>query len=190
MLAAPKVARLPRVRSFESEGENPRGSVTIDLRANGSFMERDTFIVLRFDTYLGNSPLTELALSPETTLFGNAGCAQILDVTVNSGRYHTDSVCGLSYLTSSEQTFVVDASVFPNPATSEVRVALSSGEGIALDVSVQDAVGRAVSEPIKYVTKTGINYITLPIDGVLPGAYFVAVNSKRQRLAIPLMITR
>lgn len=176
--------------TVELDSENPRGSVTIDLRANGSFKERDTFIVLTFDTYLGNSPLTELALSPETTLFGNAGCASVLDVTVSSGRYNIDSVCGLSYLTSSSQTFVADASVFPNPASHDVRVAVSAGRGIAMDIFVRDAVGRAVTTPIHHVAEGGITLVPLSLDGALPGAYFVVVITDKQRLSIPLMVTR
>ena len=57
-------------------------------------------------------------------------------------------------------------------------------------IFVRDAVGRAVTTPIHHVAEGGITLVPLSLEGALPGAYFVVVITDKQRLSIPLMVTR
>ncbi len=170
--------------------ESPRGVLTIELEGNGSFIARDTFMVVTFDTYLGDQPLTEIALSPSTTMFGNAGCASVLDVTVSSGAYQIDSLCGLDYLTTTVNGFTIDAGVFPNPASGEARVTIAAPSSQQVSIRVVDAFGRPLTDAVVTTVPEGMSLIPVRLDDVAPGACFLEVRGEHSRRILSLMVQR
>ena len=169
--------------------EDPKGVFTLELDANGAFTNKDVLVNVLFDTYLGTLARTSLDLSPQTTQFGNAGCASVLDVTVESGAFALDSVCGLSYLTGSQQTLMIEAALFPNPAADHVRVTVTSGEEQSVTVRVLDSYGRVATSTSTNLNQ-GISFVPLNLSNELSGPYFVEVSTALQRLVLPLVIER
>ena len=170
--------------------ESPRGVLTIELAGNGAFVSRDTFLVVTFDTYLGDQPRTEIALSPATTLFGNAGCASVLDVTVGSGAFEIDSVCGLDVKTAVTNGFFVHASVFPNPAMDHARVTVATGARQTVQVRLVDAAGIPVGPTKSQVVEPGLGLIPIEVQSAPPGACFIEVRGAYNRVVIPVVVRR
>jgi len=176
--------------SILRQDESPRGVLTVELDANGAFLERDTMIVLLFDTYLGDRPVTEIALSSNTTTFGNAGCASVLDVTVNNGSYQIDSICGLSYKTAAAQGFIVNAAIFPNPTSDVCELTLATGEAQEIAYTIIDAVGKPLTTTTDVSIPAGITLVSLDIPAVRTGTYFIDIRTPYQRVVVPLQVTR
>lgn len=130
---------------FVTQAESPRGVLNLQLRTNGTFMARDTFVVLLFDTYLGRTTATELSIKPQTTMFGNDGCSSLLSVHTRSGLYAVDSVCGLEFKTNT--TGMLRLQVFPNPTTDFVYVEAASADEAPVTVEVFDVYGQRLPEP-------------------------------------------
>lgn len=96
------------------------------------------------------------------------------------------------------QTSVADESedfdvrgVYPNPASSEVRVQLVSASGEDLQPELYDPLGQRLAVfPTEHCT-SGINTITLQLPQSLgSGSYVVCLRSKRSMKAMPVMIAR
>lgn len=172
------------------QDESPRGVLTVALDANGAFLERDTMIVLLFDTYLGDRPVTEIALSTTTTTFGNAGCASVLDVTVNNGSYQIDSICGLSYKTAAVQGFIVSAAVFPNPTSESCELTLATGEAQDITYTFIDELGRPLTTSVSLAIPAGITLVPVDVPMVRSGTYFIDISTPYQRVVVPLQVTR
>lgn len=173
--------------------ESPRGELHLELDANGAFLPRDTMIVLLFDTYLGDRQRTELAISDVTTQFGNAGCPSVLDVTAANGSFEIDSVCGLSYKTAAAQGFVVSASVFPNPASTDAQITFATGEQQDITINIIDHLGRPSSDvqrPTSGVLRPGLTLESIDVSQLNPGLYFIDVRTPYQRLVLPLQVAR
>jgi len=189
--------RASRTEGTASEGstivrqqETSRGVLEIDLAGNGAFLERDTFLVITFDTYLGDRSRTEIAISNATTTFGNAGCVSVLDVTALGGSFAIDSVCGLSVKSSAVSGFLIEASVFPNPAVDDVRVTIATAEAQDVEIRCLDGFGRSLVEPVVMRLEPGVNLIPLEGSPLPPGAWFIDVRGQVNRVVVPLMVQR
>lgn len=67
----------------------------ISLIDNEFFDAKDTLIILRFKTYLGAAPSTELSFV--NPVFGDNNCSKIMNTIVSNGLFMIDSVCGIEY---------------------------------------------------------------------------------------------
>ncbi|HRK03646.1 MAG TPA: choice-of-anchor D domain-containing protein [Chlorobiota bacterium] len=156
--------------------ESPDGVLTIELGAQGNFRNRDTFLILSFDSFLGKRASTEMAVTSATTTFGNDGCASVLDVRTASGSVFLDSLCGLEYktITNGGQTIVVG--VAPNPvqdlATIVVMNARSRDE---VSITLRDTFGRVVRDVYDGPLSKGPHTFTVTTSDLMPGAYVVDI---------------
>ena len=170
--------------------ESPRGILTINLVANGTFVDRDTLIFVTFDTFLGTLPKTAIAMSPQTTQFGNAGCASVLDVTVRNGAFAIDSICGLDIKTATVQGFLVQAAIFPNPASDDIRLTVSSGKEQRVTTRLIDMFGREHLPLQQHDIHAGLSVLSLPVPSGSSGTYYVEVATELQRLLVPVVVER
>lgn len=170
--------------------ENPPGLLTIDLDANGSFSQRSNLILLEFDTFLGDRAETELALSPQTTRFGNVGCESVLDVSIQNGKFVIDSVCGLEYKTSTSLRSITDIGVAPNPVADWARIIILSADSSGAVLSITDAFGSVVVPQQSEILAAGLNIVNLSLAHVTPGLYFIEFVSGRIRRIVPLLVQR
>lgn len=153
---------------FVVQGESPRGILTLTQIANGSFMPRDTFIIVMFDTYLGDNAATGLSLNQSTTMFGNAGCASIYSLSFQNGRFSTDSVCGLPVKTATNGTLSVDVS--PNPAHEQMLVKVMSVRTDPINGRLYDMFGTLILEQnLESVT-------SIPVHTLPRGMYMLVVS--------------
>jgi len=160
---------------FLMDAEMPRGVVTIKQSANGSFKERDTFVVLLFDTYLGQNVSTELTLDAGTTKFGNAGCDNIFTVETHSGTFSTDSICGLQYKAGVGGTLRMAAS--PNPVFGTVQIAVQAAYDGPIKVYGYDVWGTQVFHT--ELAESAV--ISTSMESLPPGLYvFVATQGVRR----------
>lgn len=132
--------------SFITQSESPRGVLHLQMRATGLFSKRDTFIVVLFDTYLGKSASTELSLKPQTTMFGNDGCSNLLTVSTTSGIYQTDSVCGLDFKTNTSG--LLRLQVYPNPTSTFLFVQTATELNEPIELQLFDAYGQTLPVPL------------------------------------------
>lgn len=173
-----------------SDSENPSGLLKIDLDANGSFSNRSSLILLEFDTFLGDRAETELALSPLTTRFGNAGCESVLDVSTRNGKFLIDSVCGLEYKTSTSLRSIIDIGIAPNPVEDVARIIILSPDSSTARLSLTDASGSVVVPQQTEMLVAGLNIVNLNLAHINPGLYFIEFVSGRIRRVVPLMVQR
>jgi hypothetical protein len=166
--------------SIVVERESPPGVLTLELQANGSFKARDTFIVISLDTYLGRNAATELSLNDATTMFGNAGCASILDVTTRSGTFQLDSVCGLGSKTATGGVLGLQSA--PLPVGEVMYVDFVSSESPTI-LRLFDAYGNLVYE-VAAAVPTAINTANFPVGMYLlvaqRGPYIEQVSCIKQ----------
>ena len=153
---------------FITQSESPRGVLHLQLRTTGSFSKRDTFIVVLFDTYLGKSASTELSLKPQTTMFGNDGCSNLLTVRTSSGTYQTDSVCGLDFKTNTSG--LLSLQVYPNPTSSFLYVQATTELNEPIEMQLFDAYGQTLPLPLNKELE-GFDLRTCPA-----GLYVVSVK--------------
>lgn len=104
--------------------EFPQGELELSLDRSEQFRTRDTLLLLRFKTYLGNSEGTAIRFT--SARFGTEGCEDVLRVTPNSGYFKIDSVCGLEYriLPKNSQGIEI-TSLSPNPAREELEIEIA-----------------------------------------------------------------
>jgi hypothetical protein len=170
--------------------EGPRGVLQIDLSSIGHFRARDTLILISFDTYLGSVPRTALALTERTTKLGNAGCESVLDVTVQSGTYRIDSLCGLSIKTAGAEGLAIQAGIHPNPASDAAYVSILTGADQDLTIRILDMFGREGGLPTRHRLSPGLTAVPLTVQPLTTGIHYVEITTELQRLILPLMVER
>lgn len=169
--------------------ESPDGVVTIELAAQGNFRNRDTFLFLSFDSFLGKRASTEMALTSATSTFGNDGCASVLDVRATSGSVFLDSLCGLDYktVTNGGQTIVVG--VAPNPVHDVATVVMMSARPRdVVTLTLRDTFGRIVHHIYSGPLTEGSHTFTITTTGLLPGAYVVDVLAGANPASTVIMV--
>lgn len=175
---------------FINEGEDPRGSLLLDIRGNGNFTSKNTLIILRFDTFLGASAATEIAMRDATVTFGNDGCPSVLDVRATSGRYEIDSVCGLEFKTVGSGAALFTMGAFPNPAREETTVTLMVRDTHTIAMRLVDAYGRIVRTFADRVFNEGTHVIGCDLRGLSAGAYIIEADNGRLVAITPVMVTQ
>jgi hypothetical protein len=70
--------------------------------------------------------------------------------------------------------------LYPNPVTDHFRINLSSVQQGNLQISVINQVGQQQRSYNKFINK-GYNTITLPVETLSPGIYFIVLNLNGNR---------
>lgn len=185
--------------------EAPRGVLKVSLDKSGNFLEKDTLVLVRFDTYLGDKISAGISLANETTTFGSSGCNSVLDVRTTSGVFALDSICGLDYKTSGS-SLAIRAAVFPNPTVDFVTIAVSTPDTTHVVVSVRDALGRIVSSrdassSSRDVSSSEVStcltadilpgaatLIPLNLAGLQTGTYYIEIRSLYASTTLPVVV--
>jgi hypothetical protein len=162
--------------SFIVQNESPRGVLNLQLRANGSFAERDVFVVLAFDTFLGDAAATNLVITDKTTAFGNDGCSSIFTVHATSGVFKIDSVCGLAFKTATAGSLSVE--VWPNPTSGASNMLVDNQTPYPVEFVLYDAFGQLLPLP------SGISTGVLDLSNLPVGLYALVaqcgpINARR-----------
>lgn len=87
-------------------------------------------------------------------------------------------------------TVVAGATIRPNPAQRQAAVELRLERAAQLRISIIDATGAGVVEPIERQGEPGAQAITLPIGPLASGMYYVVIESGPARVVRALSIVR
>jgi len=79
--------------------------------------------------------------------------------------------------------------IYPNPSSGTSQVTISASKYSAVDIRVYDALGRLLSTKTHQVV-AGDHTLPVPVQHLVPGAYFVQINSGYSQTTRPLMIVR
>ncbi|MFA7626585.1 MAG: choice-of-anchor D domain-containing protein [Candidatus Kapaibacterium sp.] len=164
--------------------------LNLDIRAGGLsyFLPKDTLIILRFRTYLGNSVRTEISiLEPK---FGDGKCDNILNLINISGDYTIDSVCGINYkaIPSTSGNFSLEISGSENFA--EHSVSASIPYSCNVKISILNLNGQIVHEMLNQNMPAGKYSFPLESFNLKSGLYAVLLETPAVRLVKPFPVVK
>ncbi|MBK9291971.1 MAG: CotH kinase family protein [Bacteroidetes bacterium] len=94
-------------------------------------------------------------------------------------------------LSTSENTMPsVEARLWPNPATNATNLQLNIAENQKLSIALYDAGGRLVKRFYEKLFHSGGHQLTLAVDDVRPGMYYVRIAGDRTNRTLKLSLTR
>ena len=78
--------------------------------------------------------------------------------------------------------------VYPNPATNQAQIVLSSNRASDVQVSVFNTMGQLVNTFNQSVVAGGVQNITLNLENLQTGVYFVSVQAEDVTLSTKLIV--
>lgn len=150
--------------------------VEISLPANTFFIEKDTIVVLYFDTYLGRTALT--AINFRTADFGDGDCKGLLNGRGLGGAFALDSVCNLGALIGPPATgaFRMEQNT-PNPAGEGASVEYEVAFATNVTIAVFNANGERVGSLADGWHYPGTYKMPVPVHNLAPGLYFYEMKA-------------
>ena len=100
-----------------------------------------------------------------------------LDATASSNNFFIDDI-NLSTVTSlvEENYSLLNLNVFPNPSSEHISVAFDLLEDKTIEITLHDVLGKTVKTVSKQSFGNGNHNVTIPVNDISKGIYFVKVN--------------
>lgn len=157
---------------------NEDGNLEIKIKRQGeeNFLKSDTLVILKFDTFLGNSKYTYIDFND--TKIGNKNCEQLFDIVPEHGMYMTDSVCGLDFKTYNIEPIVIN-SITPNPIVDNSTVQIFAPVDMRIDIKLINVLGETKYSLRGYNLSKGTNEIKLEISHIANGTYNLLLSKDR-----------
>lgn len=152
------------------------------------FTSKDTLFVIKFKTYLGNSAVTDITfIEPK---FSDGKCENILTILPKSGRYFTDSVCGIDYkaLPSANGNFKLTTSI--NNVTNSNIFSFELPYTTNAEVNICNVAGEKLIGIINQTFPAGIYTFTHDFDELSSGFYFIELVTPAIRIVKPLPVVK
>lgn len=158
---------------------NSDGNLEINIKRQSEedFLESDTLVILKFDTFLGNSEYSYIDFI--NTKIGNKNCEQLFDIIPKRGVYMTDSVCGLEFKAYDGDAKVNIISISPNPIINFSKVMIHTPVNMNLDIKLIDMLGEVKLQLENYNLKSGKNIINLNLENIPNGVYNILLYKNR-----------
>ena len=139
-----------------------RAYISISMPSNSFFLKRDTLIVLKFKSYLGEKNSTEIAFADPH--FGDGICDFVLTPKFTNGLFSLDSVCGLELKTVplKKGTYRFEA-ILPNPVADKFTMEYELPYPNIVGITIYDSFGNQIRELLN-------NYLPA---GFLPFGYIL-----------------
>jgi len=155
-----------------------RGGIRLRL-ANQSkeFLPRTRLVELRFKTYLGTQMSSALSLS--NVRFGNANCAELLEVAgTRNGIVQLDSVCNLeAKVNAGTLTVAITKHFAPNPVESEAELEFEVLRTTKLRLVLFNAQGEQHTVLAEGEYRAGHHTVRLPRERLSSGVYFYELRA-------------
>lgn len=150
----------------------------IRIVSSVGFNRRDTLAFLQFNTFLGNSLETNIAIPEQSVKVGVANCASIVkSVSVQNGRVVLDSACGLAFkIGNGGGQFRFEQSV-PFPAVERSEIEYEVAFPTRVVITLYDSYGRAVERIVDEEQPKGTFKVAVSMSGRTPGAYFCEMRA-------------
>lgn len=81
-----------------------------------------------------------------------------------------------------------DLSVYPNPASTEIRISYNASADGSIQIYLTDATGKISSDTYSGSIISGANTWILPVEGLAPGIYFVHLISAESQETLRIII--
>lgn len=178
-------------RSLDTKFEpNNDGNLEIRIKrqSEDNFLESDTLVLLKFNTFLGNQSYSYLEFT--NSKIGNENCDQLFDLKTKSGIYMTDSVCGLDFKTYDIQQGVTISKISPNPISDECSIEISSPVDLEVDILVIDMQGEIKTSTNNFKLKKGTNSLKLNGSQLSNGLYNLILRKERLITMKTIIINR
>lgn len=178
--------------AFEGSGiiisESP-GTLNISAVNESFFQESDTLLILEFDTFLGFRPATELTLNE--VFISDGDCPQILNLTINSGEFRTDSVCALDDIAIPVPFGEFDFSIISkNPIDDDISLYFKLPFATEVSLEVFDIFGNKVEEGIFAYFDEGEHKRKMSFKGLSQGSYFIVMQAGEYTKSLPFGIIK
>lgn len=167
-------------RSLDTKFDlNKDGNLEIKIKrqSEDNFLESDTLVLLKFDSFLGNQSYSYLEFT--NSKIGNENCDQLFDLKTKRGIYMTDSVCGLEFKTYDSQQGVAISQISPNPISDESSIEIYSPIDMEIDILVIDMLGEVKTSINNMKLKEGTNSLHYNGSNLSNGVYNLILRKER-----------
>ena len=169
---------------------NQDGNLEIKIKRQSEedFLESDTLVILKFNTFLGNSEYSYIDFID--TKIGNKNCEQLFDIVPKRGVYLTDSVCGLEFKTYDGDAKVSIVSITPNPVLDYSKLTVHTPVDMTLDIELINMLGETKIRLKNYSFTNGNNSLYLNLKDVPNGVYNLRLYKNRLVSSKTIVINR
>jgi hypothetical protein len=177
--------------NFGDSFENPDSNelfINMIAPASNYFINKDTLLFVKFKTYLGNSPATEISfINPK---FGDGKCDEIFTLINRNGIFSTDSVCGLDYKALPSMTGKFAMSVFYNFTNTPNQIQFEIPYQTNVNISIIDILGNKVKELFENQLPAGIYKMNDDFDCLPTSTYFIILKTPAYSIVKPFSVVR
>ena len=155
------------------------------------FVNRDTLLILAFDTFLSESTFTPIVI--EEIKIGNQNCDQIFsyDLAFASGGFEIDSTCGINYKTlKSNRVKLSFNSVFPNPASDITNIEFNVPNSDKIVIEILNQLGEVVDVPLNKILDKGTYRLDYNLANLQNGNYLCRIKSGKSIGVTKLSVVR
>ncbi|MBI5326635.1 MAG: T9SS type A sorting domain-containing protein [Ignavibacteriae bacterium] len=153
------------------------------------FQQKDTLIILKFKTYLGDNVQTEIAFAAPQ--FSDGICSKVLTPDITNGRFSLDSICGLSLKAIPHITkkFRFE-DIFPNPAFDKIQFEYEMAYSTNIKINLYNSYGELVETMINTEIPAGTYQLTYPTSEMTPGVYYFEMQAGLFRNIKKVILTK
>jgi hypothetical protein len=151
--------------------------IELNTPQNTNFLNSDTLILLRFNTYLGDVLATDMEIFEPK--IGNDNCPEIMKITKQNGNITIDSICGLEYKVfdrSGRQKFSI-SNPKPNPSSDNLDISFDMAFKTIVNIEIYNSYGEIVYTIINQELDKGNYSKSLDISGFNAGLYLIRMNA-------------
>ncbi|HRP02686.1 MAG TPA: hypothetical protein PLE30_08570 [Candidatus Kapabacteria bacterium] len=161
-------------KSDNYEGDNPEIKLEFEASTNNNFLNRDTIVKLRFNTYLGNAISTEIAIiNPQ---FSDSKCTNLFKLQINNGVFTTDSVCGIEYKAVQKPTQQLQINTYYKQNNRIFEYSIPYNDNVEL--AMYDIYGNKIKQLFNQLMPSGVYQFNLNDNEFPNGSYYIIIRNK------------
>jgi hypothetical protein len=186
-------AKIPTSSAYIRMNETQDGgrlAITVEVPSPSDFfLPVDTLIILKFNTFLGEKESTNISFT--NPLFIHGSCPKVLLPKTADGIFRTDSVCGLEKkITSLTKGKFVIYSPNPNPANDKFDLHFEMPVDADVCIDIFNLYGELIQTETYKDLNTGNHLLTINVNGLNAGAYYLGFRSVQHISVLPLIISK
>lgn len=171
--------------------ENPQKNelfLEIVTAEQSYFKKKDTLFFIKFKSYLGDAPATEISfVNPK---FSDGKCNDIFTLINQNGIYTTDSICGLDYKAVPLLSGKFNLNLFYKNDFYPYQIDFELPYNTYVNISISDILGNIVENIISENLVSGNYKMNFSFD-ILPfGTYFIMLKTPQYTIVKPFSIIK
>ncbi len=183
---AAEVADQISINQIADEG---RLHISVSVPYTTYFLPRDTLIILKFYTYLGENISTPIAfVNPKV---GDGICTNVLNIEKVNGLFSLDSVCGLDLkVVPITKPIVAFKEIYPNPGSDIIKIEYELNEEAYIRISIFNVFGEKIKDICSDKNSKGEHIFEYPCSELVPGFYYCELSSNTMKEIRRFLISR